>query len=107
MSLPLLLAGPILRRVEPTLASVWVALSERCDVRLRIWEGRAESGRPTPFAESPDTPTLRVGAKLHLAQVTAQIPDTAGASFQPDSLYSYDLQILKASAPSGSKPETL
>jgi hypothetical protein len=54
MELPLLLAGPILRRVEPGLVSVWLGLSERCDVVLQIWEGRAESGRPNPFGEPHD-----------------------------------------------------
>ena len=93
MDLPLLVAGPILRRVEPTLVSVWVALTEPCNVVLQTWEGRAETGRPTPLAESPATPTLRVGAKLHLVEVTVQIPETAGVSFQPDALYSYDVQI--------------
>ncbi|HEX6054141.1 MAG TPA: hypothetical protein VFZ21_32950, partial [Gemmatimonadaceae bacterium] len=97
MSLPLLLAGPILRRVEPTLVSVWVALRERCDVRLKIWEGRAESGRPTPLAESLLTPTLRVGAQLHVLAVTVKLPDSGGVSFQPDSLYSYDLEITDSS----------
>ena len=97
MSLPLLLAGPILRRVEPTLASVWVALRDQCDVRLKVWEGRAETGRPTPLAQSFLTPTLRLGAQLHLVQVTVQLPATAGVSFQPDSLYSYDLEIIDAS----------
>lgn len=95
MSLPLLLAGPILRRVEPTLVSVWVALRDPCDVRLLVWEGRAESGRP--LARSPDTRTLRVGARLDLAEVTVKLPDTAGVSFQADSLYSYDLKITDAS----------
>jgi len=97
MSLPLLLAGPILRRVEPTLVSVWVALRDPCDVRLKIWEGRAESGRPTPLAQSPVTHTLRLGAQLNLVEVTVQLPATAGVSFQADSLYSYDLEITDAS----------
>ncbi len=93
MSLPLLLAGPILRRVEPTLMSVWVALRDPCRVRLKVWEGRAESGRPTPLAQSPVTHTLRLGARLNLVEVTVQLPATAGVSFQADSLYSYDLEI--------------
>ena len=93
MSLPLLLAGPILRRVEPTLVSVWAAFSEPVSVRLLVWEGRAESGRSDPFAESQSTPTLRVGAKLHLVQVTVTIPTSDAKSFQADALYSYDLHI--------------
>jgi hypothetical protein len=97
----LLLAGPILRRVEPALVSVWVALRDPSRVRVLVWEGRAESGRPTPLAASPDTHTVRVGAKLHLAEVTVQLPDTAGTSFQPDSLYSYDVGMT----PDGSTTE--
>jgi hypothetical protein len=45
MALPLLLAGPILRPVESNLMSVWLAFSERCDMVLRTWEGRARSGQ--------------------------------------------------------------
>jgi hypothetical protein len=107
MVLPLLLAGPILRRVEPNLVSVWLAFSERCDVVLQTWEGRSESGRSNPFAESPVTQTRRVGAKLHLAVVTVQIPDTAGTSFQPDSIYSYDLRISPESLVPGNNAITL
>ena len=36
---PLILAGPIVRRVEPRLACVWVALRAPCTVRLDIWDG--------------------------------------------------------------------
>src|SRR5207249_7147675 len=97
MSLPLLLAGPILRRVEPALVSVWAAFSEPVRVRLLVWEGRAESGRPDPFSGSQNTPTLRVGANLHLVQVTSAIPVSDAKSFQADALYSYDLQITPGS----------
>src|SRR6266516_2246600 len=104
MDLPLLLAGPILRRVEPGLVSVWLAFSESCRVRLRVWEGRAETGRPTPFAVSMDTSTVRVGARLHVVEVTVELAETTGGSFQADALYSYDLQITRAGS---STPDTL
>jgi hypothetical protein len=39
IDLPLVLAGPIVRRVEPSMASVWVALSEPRSVELGIWLG--------------------------------------------------------------------
>ena len=98
MDLPLLLAGPILRRVEPGLVSVWVALSESCDVRLQTWEGlvKSDSGAP-PFAESLNQRMLRVGAKLFVGEVTLELPETTGKSFQPDTLYSYDLEITRPS----------
>ena len=40
---------------------------------------------------SPVTATVRAGAMLHLVQVTIMIPDIAGISLQPNSLYSYDV----------------
>ena len=39
MNMPLVLAGPILRRVEPRSVSVWVALSARRVMGLRVWQG--------------------------------------------------------------------
>ena len=39
MPFPLLLAGPLLRRVEPRLVSVWVALSRQCRIGLTVWQG--------------------------------------------------------------------
>jgi len=97
MNLPLLLAGPILRRVDTTTASVWLALRDPCRVVMTVWEGRAKSGQSHPLAASPSTPTLRVGAKLNVVVATVEIPATAGVSFQPDSVYSYDVQITDPS----------
>ena len=57
MQLPLLLAGPILRRVDPGLVAVQVALSEPADVELRVWEGRVAHDTTNPvFASSDDPP---------------------------------------------------
>jgi hypothetical protein len=58
--------------------------------------GGGESGAPNALLESPPTTTLRVGEKLHLAEVTIEIPATAGKTLQPDALYSYDLEITTA-----------
>ncbi|HEY3062055.1 MAG TPA: hypothetical protein VGL99_24010 [Chloroflexota bacterium] len=45
---PLVLAGPTVRRVEPKLASVWVALKQPATIRLEIWHGleTAATARP-------------------------------------------------------------
>ena len=106
MDAPQVLAGPILRRVEPGLVSVWLALAEACDVRLRVWEGRAESGRTDSFQSGPLTPTLRVGARLHLVQVTIVIPAGDGSSFQSDALYSYDVEVMPTGRPAAETPAT-
>ena len=101
MALPLLLAGPILRRVEANLVTVWVALSQPAEIKLLVWEGLVAAGAPDPFVTSVDesapvangTDTVRIGERLHLGLVTVRIPETSAKSFQPDTLYSYDLQI--------------
>ena len=38
-NLPPLLAGPILRRVEPDLVSVWIATLRSCNVSLLLYDG--------------------------------------------------------------------
>lgn len=109
MELPLLLAGPLLRRVDPGLVAVQVVLSEPADVRVRVFEGRVASDTTNPpFATSADAPdpnvapphpgekTLRIGKHLHLGLVTVRLPPASGKVFQPDRLYSYDVTITGA-----------
>ena len=43
-ALPLLLAGPIVRRVTARSVSVWVALSEEADVTLSLWDQAIVAG---------------------------------------------------------------
>lgn len=96
--LPLLLAGPIVRRVEPTLASVWVALSEPATVTLKIWEGRVSTGSGNVLNVSDPTPTLRVGDKLHIAVPLIKILPTSPRLLESGKIYSYDLEIKSATA---------
>ena len=91
--LPLLLAGPIVRRVEPTLASVWVALSEPATITLKIWEGRVSSGSGNVLNVSDSTPTIRVGEKLHVAVPLIKILTTSPRLLESGKIYSYDLEI--------------
>ena len=50
MELPLLLAGPILRRVDPTLAAVWLALSKEATPLALVVRG---TPRPAKVAALP------------------------------------------------------
>jgi hypothetical protein len=97
---PLVLAGPLVRRVEPTLVSVWIAVSEACEVELQLWQGEqtttAAPGQrfatdATPVATAKDD-TIRIGERLHLALVTAAID--AATPLQAGLLYSYNV-VLK------------
>lgn len=94
--LPLLLAGPIVRRVEPTLASVWVALSKPATVTLRIWEGRVSTGSGNVLNVSDPTPTLRIGDELHVALPLIKILPTSPRLLEPGKIYSYDIEIKVA-----------
>jgi hypothetical protein len=103
MELPFLLAGPIVRRVEPNLVSVWVATSEPCSVRLRVYAGAVTAGggtsgdvfEPDGAVAGGDRQTLRVGAKLHLAVVTGT-PAPNAQPLLPGTRYSYNVSFRPA-----------
>jgi hypothetical protein len=90
---PLILAGPIVRRVESRLASAWVALKAPRAVRLDIWQGleRGDTTR-TPLA-SGTTRTERIGDNLHVVVATVQLPDNA-SPLLPGQIYSYNLTLI-------------
>lgn len=96
MDFPLILAGPIVRRVEPRLAAVWVALSAAATLRLSLWEGQiaaADAADDSVWFRSPEpgASTVRVGERLHIAVVTLRLPE--GKALARGRLYSYDLAI--------------
>ena len=95
MALPLVLAGPILRRVESNLVSVWIALSRPANVTITLWEGRIKPGAAGEFFRSnPPTPTLRIADDLHVTVALARIPAGSQKVFKPGVIYSYDLTIV-------------
>ena len=82
-SLPLVLAGPILRAVDPDKVTVWVALREARALELRVYQGGAATGTPVLTGSQS---TVAIGDHLHVAAVTAD-----GGTLQPEQLYSYDI----------------
>jgi len=96
MDLPLILAGPILRRVEPNLVAVWLALSAASTVKLSLWENQIEAADAQDDniwfrGPDPGAKTVRVGDKLHIIVVTLRLP--SGKTLVPERLYSYDVEI--------------
>lgn len=98
MVLPLLLAGPILRRVEPRSVTVWLALREAATVKLSLWNSIANGGTggglfagPDPDFESGPVQTLRVCDKLHIAVVTLEI--AVPQLLPPGQTFSYNVTI--------------
>jgi len=95
LALPLVLAGPILRRVESNLVSVWIALTRPANVTITLWEGRTKPGAAGEFFRSnPPTPTMRMADNLHVTVALARIPAGSQKVFKPGVIYSYDLTIV-------------
>ncbi|HKG93214.1 MAG TPA: hypothetical protein VKA84_15015 [Gemmatimonadaceae bacterium] len=100
MALPLILSGPILRRVEPNLVAVQVALNQACTVKLSLWENqlKASDAKDTNLwfrTPDPGAKSIRIGDQLHVCVVTVRLPEAK--KLVPERLYSYDLEL----APTG------
>ncbi len=85
--LPLILAGPILRRVTPESATVWLALKDAKTVRLVVKEWNQE--KQEEFSSEETTP-VTLGTNLHVICVTARSPSD-NQNLTPGILYTYDL----------------
>ena len=100
-ALPLILAGPILRRTEPGAVTVWLALKGPRRVTLRIY-ARNNGGSLLQAFEGTHR-TIRLGDHLHVVAVTAR------ATANDERLawgerYFYDLffQPIRSDEPTGS-----
>jgi len=99
-ALPLILAGPIVRRVEPRACSVWIALRDPApEVRLTVWRGLQVAGAAGGQVASGNAPagtaavaTRQFGRKLHIALVTITLP-APQSPLEPGTQYSYDLVV--------------
>ncbi|GAC1377627.1 MAG: hypothetical protein NVSMB44_47010 [Ktedonobacteraceae bacterium] len=87
-TIPLILAGPIVRRTEPRLATVWVALKEARVVTLCVY-ARNETGQLTRRIEGTRA-TVRLGDNLHVVAVTARTTHDE-QTLAWGELYYYDL----------------
>jgi hypothetical protein len=102
--IPLLLAGPILRRTDARSVAVWVAFSKPGVVGIRLWEGRQKSDGAARVASgdahvaSGGVNTRRLGEHLHVAVVTTAEDVIDPGRFKPISpplrpgaIYCYDI----------------
>lgn len=97
--LPLVLAGPIVRRVEARSCSFWIALSQSATVTAKIWAGPQFAGGATNSVQSGEAAlgegqaaTRRFGAKLHVALVTVRFP-VGTPPLAPGSLHAYNISF--------------
>ncbi len=91
-----------MRRVEPRKVTIWVALSEKATVAVKVWlnhqdttavSGEVKSGDPV-WAEAAADP-ITVGKNLHIAVVTVE-KKAPGVPLPPGTVCAYDVQILRA-----------
>jgi hypothetical protein len=94
--LPLILAGPILRRTEPESVTVWFALRKPCEVTVNIYATQAGEGVHVldthPLLRGTRT-TIALGTHLYLVAVTAR--SVAGETLQPGQVYVYDAHFFQ------------
>ncbi len=103
---PLLLAGPILRKVTLTSASVWVATSQPCSVKFDVYGSAAFLTTPpgastgtvsAPPVGSNSRETVQLGGALYLSVVTAPL-----TGVPPDTTCSYNVTLtVQTPAPGG------
>ncbi|GAB3319976.1 hypothetical protein [Haloplanus salinarum] len=79
-TLPLVLAGPILRRVTDESVAVWIATHAEVEVDLEVRSGGSQEGT------SGETSLLEVGSNLFVGVV-----EVSGLSLSPGTTYEYDL----------------
>ncbi len=91
--LPFLLAGPIVRRVDPNHAAFWVATSSATNVTAKVWSGPQTSTGPLAVSSGDSVvatgtaASRKFGAQLHVTVVVAD----ASTVMAPGQLFSYDL----------------
>src|SRR5438552_4211326 len=102
-SLPLILAGPMLRRTEPSAVTVWLALKTPQLATLRIYR---RNGAGTLLQQMEGTRhTVRLGDHLHLVAVTARAINEHERLAWGE-LYYYNLFFRPDSTPEWRGPET-
>src|SRR6266699_3188032 len=87
-NLPLILAGPMLRRAEPRAVTVWLALKKSQTVTLRIY-ARDAGGELVQQLEGT-WHTVRLGDYLHVVAITARAT-SRDEQLAWGGLYYYDL----------------
>ncbi len=83
-NLPLVLAGPILRRTDINAVTVWLALKESRTVTLKIFDIRHK------LLLTGSRKSIRLGTHLHIVAVTAKTSSSNLLSYGENYLYNLD-----------------
>ena len=107
MARPLVLAGPILRRVERNRVVVWIALGFPATVRMKVWPGlhaahatklgEIDGDDPHPVRETT-VETLRFGSGFNVALIDLKLGDLGTAEPEPINPPSFIQPVLDPAA---------
>ncbi len=89
--LPLILAGPILRRTESHAVTVWVALQAPHEVTLKVYATDANGSTIQGLLLEGTHSTVALGQHLHIVAVTAK--PISHYQLEPGQIYAYDLNF--------------
>lgn len=100
--LPIILAGPLLRRVEPRLVSIWMAFSEPQHVELNLWSEVIKTQKTSTVYE-PEIPpdytfqvdTECIGTHFHIAFISFFI-EAPKLPLVPNLIYCYNIRFTDA-----------
>lgn len=91
-SLPLIIAGPILRKTLPDAVTVWVALKEPRQVTLKVYGTENGQGKKIQeLVQVGSRTTIHLGKHLHLVCVTAK--PVNNIPLQTGCIYGYNLEF--------------
>lgn len=89
-SLPLVLCGPILRKVTPTSVTVWLVLKKAATVTLSVFSTDDTQNMEPLFAPKTED-TVAIGAHLHMLAITTRAEGKP--PLQPGITYFYHLSF--------------
>ena len=95
--IPIVLAGPILRRVTANSVTIWLAASRHCDIRLEFFPEDRSGANRTFLSHDFDWAVVKAGERLHYHLIDLELDDPLPA----DVLISYRLSVRPAAAPEG------
>ncbi|MBD0311702.1 MAG: PhoD-like phosphatase, partial [Microcoleus sp. T3-bin5] len=90
--LPLILAGPILRRTQTEVVTVWLALKAPRQVELKVYSTEGGTGEivDRPLLQGANS-TVQIGKYLHVVAVTAKPINSNVLTF--GQIYAYDIEF--------------
>jgi len=71
--LPLVIAGPILRKTTDTSVTVWLALQKACNVELTVLATDNSGHKIAQAVMKGDRQTIKLGKALHVVAITASL----------------------------------